>query len=577
MKTGKFSVILFFCAGLLMCACSGTRWVAEEESIIDKNEYKILDSTLFLQRNDNITPADPQVKLYLKSENTVEYAERVRTNRYIQNYKPRAGYVIFGLTSAAIAGYAAYSNTLANQISGTQKLVLTGAGLALAGISFLNMKPSGEPTPTGESRLLSKSGKIIQTDTLSVNADSTLTPEYEILLGSKTLVSRKSGVFRGDLLAISLAGEIAPEDLNATGSPEISLRVFFNDSTYAYRIPAQSVFEQFVVVKADLTQLRNKPDGNPDNVLSTLAKGSQLRFVSREGEWVKVLYGISENWVKTEDVDIIWRPSEFADLLSVIAVPNVPFGQIDVEKNIPASVLPAANRLGLILANGDYSGGFSAKEYTERDSRLMQEYFSRTLGVPSSNLLVYTDMEEHTELTAAFAATKEQIGQRPAELLVYLNGHARIDERTEEIYFLGTASDSLKNEEINLNTLFREMGDWPLLKLSIIADLDFVNPDPGREGLQRLAAQITGSIDESVVVFASETDQKSLTYATAAGGNMRHSIFTYFMASALQRGYTNWSAILNYVERNVSYTSRSLFNKAQDIRYFGDVSVDLGR
>lgn len=213
--------------------------------------------------------------------------------------------------------------------------------------------------------------------------------------------------------------------------------------------------------------------------------------------------------------------------------------------------------------------------YANRDARLMSEYFNRTLGVPANNILSFGDRPTAQAVRNSFNELSNKIKQLPAELIVYLSGYARIDQTTSEIYFIGTSNDSTQTREASLTTLFEEIAQLPLTKVSVIVDIDFVNKHSDQDALGKLASKITSQIENSGVVFASEIGQSSLIYSTVGGENKRHSIFTYYMAEAFKNRYTNWGAIVKHLERNVSFTSRSLFNKAQDIRFFGKLSLDL--
>jgi hypothetical protein len=158
--------------------------------------------------------------------------------------------------------------------------------------------------------------------------------------------------------------------------------------------------------------------------------------------------------------------------------------------------------------------------------------------------------------------------------MVYLNGYAEIDPRTDKVYFLGTTSDSAASR-IDLNSLLDGFANLPVQNLTIIADIDFIRGSSKQNSLDLLAATITNQIPNSTVVFASSTDQRSYIYAEPNGVQKRHSIFTYFLADALKKGNVNWSDIRSYLDRNVSFTSRSIFNAAQDIRFFGSDSLSL--
>lgn len=575
-KTYHTLFILLISLIVFSAACSSTRWIVEEEKTIDKNDYKILDTNLFLSRTDNISPSQPLIKFKLKTANTTEYAERVRSSRYIQNYKPRLGYAIFGVTSASIIAYATLNDKLIDSPSKSEKWTLLGSSLALTGVSFINMKPTGEPTPTGESKLMRKSGKTIVSDTLNVDTIPDIKPQYEIIYKDNVIARRQNREFNEDLtLNINLANEINPGNLVYNQNDEFKLNVFFNDSTYNYTVPVTSIFEPYVVVNSDVTSLRSEPEINPNNVLTELAKGSSMHFVDKIDGWIKVLYGLSETWLAESDVEMIWQTSEFADEISIIAIPNVPFGTIDIEKNIPTLVSTNRNRHSLIVANESYTSEFEEKKYATRDGRLMAEYFNRTLGVPTSNINNHANLNDKNEINAAINDLNTEIGQLPAELILYMNGYARIDSSSSDIYFLATNSDSTNTEEVNLKDIFDTVSDMPLTKASIILDLDFINTNNDTDILENLSKRITRNIDDSIVIFSSNVNQNSLIYSTAKSGNKRHSIFTYYFAEALQNRLTNWGAIVNHLQRNVSYTSRNLFNKAQDIKIYGNQSVDL--
>ncbi len=572
----KLKFISYFLSTLfLFTGCSSTRWVVESQETIDRNDFKLLDSKLFLNRIDRIRPEEPLVRFKLKTANTIEFAERIRTDRYIQTYRPRLGYVLFGLASAGIAGYAAFSNDIVNEQNQTQKIALIGAGTALTGISFLNMKPVGEPTATGESKLLRRTGKRVEVDTLDTSSEFATIPEYEILFNNEVIIPKTKRSFRDNIIEINLAEEIAPESLPENRDININLNIYFQDSTYNYSIPVSSIFESFVVVTSNVSALRNKPEVNRNNVLTDLAKGSQLKLVERQGDWFKALYGISETWVAASDVVTIWRPSEFSHQLSVVAIPNVPFGSIDIERNFPSLVSESKNRWAYMISNGSYTGILSERNYAKRDARLMNEYFNKTLGVPADNILSFEDQHGSQPIRNSFNRLVSGINNSPSELVVYLSGYARVDETSKEIFFLGTVNDTSSQNEVSLNSLFDGIAQLPLTKISVIADLEFINQTKNNDALEDLASLITSNIKESAIVFSADTDQTSLIYSTPNGVQKRHSIFTYFVADAFKNRYSNWGAIVKHLQRNVSFTSRSLYNQPQDIQFFGNLSLDL--
>jgi hypothetical protein len=556
----------------IVLGCSSTTWIVESENEVDRGDYKLLDSKLFLEKVGVITPELPVAQFRLKSANTFEYPQRVKTNRYIQKYRPRLGYALFGIAASGLAGYSAIEFSDPNKKG--QQIALFGASTALLGVSFLNMKPIGEPQPTGETRLLRKTGDFVEKDTLNATISEEQSILYKIIYNEEEIVEGSKVVSNDNTLAINFLEELNPDIFEGSEGVSIDLSVEYNDSLYTYKVPIRSIFDPFVVVSSQVTALRNKAELNASNVLTDLAQGSQLKLVERQGNWVKVLYGISENWVSSSDVDVIWRPSQFSRQLSVIAIPNVPFGSVDVERDVPRLSEDDRRKWAFIVTNQSYSNGLPEKAYAHRDGQLIEKYANTALGIVPTQTIRFQDVSSYQSARNGFNRLVSRINNRQVNLFVYLNGYAEVDPKTDKILFLATGSDSAASK-IDLNSLFDGFANLPVQKLSVIVDLDFLNGSDKTQALDVLAAVVTTQVPNSTVVFSSNTDQRSYIYAEPNGVQKRHSIFTYFIADALKKRNTNWLDIKNYLDRNVSFTSRSIFNSAQDIRFFGSDSLSI--
>mgnify|MGYP003626161300 FL=1 len=565
----KITVIL---SSILMLGCSTTTWIVESEQEVDRGDYKLLDSKLFLEKVGEITPELPVVQFKLKAANTFEYPQRIKTNRYIQKYRPRWGYVALGVAASGLAGYSALEFTDPDKKG--QQIALLGASTALIGISFLNMKPVGEPQPTGETRLLRRTGNFVDVDTLDATINESQNVFYTIRYKNQALIDNFEVQIADNNFTINFLEELNPDIFEGNEDVSIGLDIVYKDSLYNYDIPIRSIFDPFVVVTSPVTALRNEAKINSNNILTDLAQGSQLKLVERVGEWVKVLYGISENWVSESDVDVIWRPSQFSRQLSIIAIPNVPFGSVDVERDIPRLNEEDKRKWGFIISNQGYSGGLPEKAYAHRDGQLIEKYMNTALGIAPTQTIRFQDVSSYQAARNGFNRLVSRINSRQIELVVYLNGYAEIDPKTDKVNFLATGSDSAASR-IDLNSLFDGFANLPVQKLSIIADIDFINSSNNVTALEVLAATVTTQVPNSMVVFASNTNQRSYLYAEPNGRQKRHSIFTYFLADAIKKRNTNWLDIKNYLDRNVSFTSRSIFNATQDIRFFGSDSLSL--
>ena len=88
----------------------------------------------------------------------------------------------------------------------------------------------------------------------------------------------------------------------------VTLEIYFNDDIYINTIPISSFLERFVVITSEITALRDEPELNTRTVLTDLARGSQLKYLSSLDNWYKVNYGISETYISKTDAQLICAP-----------------------------------------------------------------------------------------------------------------------------------------------------------------------------------------------------------------------------------------------------------------------------
>lgn len=569
------SVLCYFIfLSFLLISCSSTSWVVVEEQAKDINDFEIISSQYYLESTNGLTPNQPIVHFDIRAINTYEYAQRVRTERYIQRYRPRVGFVVLGMVGAGLSTYAAYSDQLLKEPTSSQRYALLGAGGLLTGLSFLNMKPVGEPSRTGEDRLLRRTGSIQEADTINVRPYNADLPSIKISYQDQVLREATEWSFNEGRISINLAEEVDAGLFGEDPSDNILVEVSYDSLYSSKEIPVSSIFEQFVIVDAQITPLRNEPSNSRDNILTDLAEGSQLKLVEKEGEWYKVLYGITETWVYANDVRTIWRPSEFASDLSVIAIPNVPFGSVDVERNIPVLGASSLNSSALLISNFQYAGTLSERIYGERDTKLMEEYFIQAFGIRSNRIVKATNINSARLLERAYSRLANSLSEDRQSLNVYISGYAEI--RDSKVYLIGSAENGDKERQyIDLHQFFRGLNNLELSSIIVFADLDIVNEEGSVEPLEDLASIITSDNQNSAVFFGSQPDQRSGIYTSSNGDQNRHSIFTYYLAEAIKEGNMTMGDILNHLERYVPFTSRSIYDRPQNPLFFGNPQLQL--
>lgn len=554
-------------------SCSSTSWVVVEEDATDVSDYELIDTQFFLDPIDNITPQAPIYNVNLMSVNTYEYAQRIRTERYIQRYRPRLGYVMLGMAGAGLSYYAAFSDQLLQEPTDLQRYSLVGAGSLLTGLSFLNMKAVNEPTKTGETRLLRRSGTIMVADTIETLPYKEASATISISFGDSLLISSKEYTFNGNDITINLAEEINSNLFGEDPENEIKITVEYDTLSTAKTTPVSSIFEQFVVVDTEVTPLRNAPEINTDNVLTDLADGSQLKMVEREGDWFKVLYGISETWISASDVYTIWRPADFSSDLTVVTIPNIPFGSIDVERDIPILGNRSQNTAALLLSNDQYTGEYSERTYGDRDSKLMEEYFIQALGIRSNNIVRSFNIDLVEQLDQATDRLSDLLEGERNKILLYINGYALIEDGN--LYFIGSNYNGNNSSLINLNLLFDQLYKTDINEIIGFLDLDIVESDNSDISFREIVDQDAQDSIRSAFIFSTTPSQRSGIFSSQIGEKNRHSIFTYYLAEALKQRKTRLDQIFDHLQRNVPFRSRSIYDRPQDPIIVGQRDLEI--
>lgn len=567
------NALLIVVISLLTVSCSSTSWVVIEEDATDISDYELIKSEFYLDSNDTITPQTPILDVDLMAVNSYEYAQRIKTERYIQQYRPRLGYVMLGVAGAGLSYYAAFSDQLLQQPTDPQRYSLIGAGTLLTGLSFLNMKPVDEPTKTGETRLLRKTGTVVVADTIETLPYTEEPAKVSISYGDSLLVADKNYTFNENNVSINLVDEVNSNLFGEDPEFNLNISIEYDSLTAIKNIPISSIFEQFVVVDTEVSPLRNAPDVSTDNVLTDLAEGSQLKLVEREGEWFKVLYGISETWISVGDVYTIWRPAEFSSDLTVVTIPNIPFGSIDVERDIPVLGDLAQNTAAFILSNDQYSGQYSERTYGDRDSQLIEEYFIQALGIRSNNIIRSFNIDSVEQLNSATERLVNLLDSNRKKIFAYINGYAIVEDGN--LYMLGTDYTGEESGLINLKTFFEEIREAQLTQFIGFVDLDILQTDNSDFNYEAFLSDLSKDISQSAVIFSSTPSQRSGVFSSQNGEKNRHSIFTYYLAEALKQNKTGVNQILDHLKRNVPFRSRSIYDRPQDPVLIGRSDIQL--
>jgi len=580
-----FNIIVI---GLLFTAvaCTSARWTVKDKTATDKSDFKVLEQKQFLAPAGEVTPDNPILNINLLSRTKYQYAQKVLVQRNIQKYKLRPGFLAFGLGGAAMAFYVANSPIFGGNNTSTKSITLNAAGALLAISGFLNMKPVGEPRPTGEEQYLRQTDSIVKVDTVDVkqakNASASITMQYK----GKVIFEEKDRPFKSGHLEIPLANKLSDIPLQGENPGNVSIAVAFEDSNYSYNYPISTILQPYAHIDKQLTELRNSPEESPDNILADLVQGSLVRILdAKNPDWYKVQYGISTNYVLKKDADMVWRPSDFAQENEVVTVPQVPFGNIDVESNIPILRGQVQNAYALIVTNQNYGGDKPERNYAHRDGRLIKQYLSNALGLTEQSIFEMQDVSDPQKLYDVISQIKATANDS-TELFAYISGYGTVkkNDNNFRLRFPGTKeySDGSRNS-IPFDQLLQQIASIPSSKTLVLSDVDFsssiskfnLNMNEQQRIITSQVATFSNNQGNKTLLMGERLDQRTGLYFSNSGEDKKHHIFPYFFAKALQQRKTNISAIYQYLERNVSYTSRRLHDRPQDPLLIGNTSLDL--
>lgn len=581
LKTLHYILVTVFFLSFLG-SCTSARWTVKEKESIDRSDYEVVKENYFLQQSDKVTPENPYLSLALFSEAEYEYTQRVLMQRNIQDYKLRPGATALGVGGAAMAFYLANVADFGSHSSSTKRWTLNGISALMLASGFLNMKPVGEPRPTGEERYKRTTGTTVEVDTVKADAQIDTTASVYMLYNDLIIFEESNQDITNGVLNIPIGNVLNNLRLSGPDVGTATVEVLFADSLYRYHYPIDSVLQPYAVINEQLTALRNSPQANADNVLADLVEGSQLKISSINDDWYQVMYGISETYIKKSDASIIWRSEDYEVGDQVVTVPRVPFGEIDVESNIPILRDENPNARALLLINQNYADTLGERNYALRDGRLMRTYLENALGYSDDNIYQLVDINSSDSLNTLLSSLRSTANDS-TELFVYISGYGTINKEQQKLGFLTVSPDPHSDSTIAVSDILSRIGDIPSIKTVVLSDIEFASErsdnsfseNEMRNIIESNVSPLLSKNSSSSVLMGSQLNNPPRLYMSDGGEDKKHHIFPYFFAKALQERRTILSDIYQFLERNVSYTSRRIFDRPQDPLLLGNTQLNL--
>lgn len=580
-------IVRIFLVGILLivaAGCTTSKWTVVDQKAVDDDEIpEVVKNSKELILDESPTVDNPVLRLGLYNIVQREYAERVKVQRLVQQYKPKWAFTLLAIAGSAVSFMAANSDYLVPAATTTQRISLNATSGILALLAVTNLKETGDPILTDEIRYLRQTGFEVRTDTLSVKNVGDETASVAIFDGDNEILNEPTISLTGGYIEINLGALSSNVTGAVTEGSEFEVYAEYNGTQNIYKIPVTDFLESFFVIDDPIAQVRSGASISRDNVIAEVGEDSALKIVDVVSNlWVEIEYGNSTGFIQQSSGRIEWRSTSGEGPALLVELENIPFGEIDVESSIP--VLKSANssdRAIVLSSNKDNQAG--PRQFSERDEQLFKQYMRTALQMGNTQVNTIDSPNLPSWLSELDYCSEMDQGS----LVIYLTGFARsyTTESGSESLALFHVNESGEESSLPLPELFDKLAGCTAEKMFIFVDLDYVeeledgqiisflNANGGKQ--QRLANRLLRDFPNAFILFGNRIGQSSLVYSGSVEDDKRHHIFPYFWAQAIQRRKTQMSELVRHLESNVDYTARRIHDKPQEVRGFGNFMLDI--
>lgn len=587
---------VIFLLSMLIVGCTSTRWVVDDEYAVDEEEGEVISSRSILQKAAGPEMDQPVLSLELYEVQEVAYPERLLARRYVQQYRPRYGIWALGLgTSAIMLGMANTDMIVDLNLTRNEQILMNSSAAVVGAASLLSMRPVGDLMDTGAERLLSEVGTTVRKDTVRLHNDEHQSINVHIYDDEMIHETETEFPIMAGSVDINLLAELGIESIERDDPGSIHVTFEFEDKEYVYRFDTKDFMGRFAEITEENAPLRSGPNLISGNIITNLSSGNQLAVLEEyNSDWVQVDFGVSSGYVHSNDSRLIWQP-RYAAQDEVALESAGEFGELEIENEIPEAGFNNENTVAIIWVNDNYDNEqIHQIPNLERSTELAQTYMQRRLGVPEEQIHTYRNTG-YDEITSEFDTDSLYIAGQEIEpgdtnLIIYYLGHGLTDNGNNggRGYLLPADFNPKEPEarRVELRQWLNSIAKVQTNTTSVILDTDFMGSSVSEELehldrygnellLQEETRDIVDQHSNAAVLFASEAGQLNGRYISEDGRtNNFHGIFTYYFFRAL-RDDADMAALFRSLERNVTFTSRRIHDRAQDPVIFGESAVRL--
>jgi hypothetical protein len=273
----------------------------------------------------------------------------------------------------------------------------------------------------------------------------------------------------------------------------------------------------------------------------------------------------------------VWRFGSSSSSELVVTTSAGTYGSVDIERDIPVTTIKNNRSIALIIANESYESSDFRRKSSLRSAQLMEEYLILSLGYSPDRIIRINNFTSELDANALLQINHEEQtiwGVRYgtlSDILVYYVGHGGMIENNGNTEPSLIPIDMLPGEGIPLSEIFEKLAELNVASINVVLDADFSYRSSSSLNSfnttyqNRLVSILTQSRSAISVIFPVTGNQVAGPYQSNDLRTDRiHGILTYYFVKAIQNGITDLPSIYQYLQRNMTFTSRRLHNRAQD-------------
>lgn len=230
-----------------------------------------------------------------------------------------------------------------------------------------------------------------------------------------------------------------------------------------------------------------------------------------------------------------------------------------VDRNIPKCGITDKSRFAVVIGNQHYRDGVAEVEFANKDARVFAEYCRSALGIPESNVRLYTDatygdmLGALKDIAAISTAYNGEI-----EVLFYYAGHGIPGESDRTAYLMPVDADgSMPEVCLPLETLYGRLSSLEARSVLVFMDACF-------SGAQRGDGMLMAARGVQIKAKAAQPRGRMVAFSAASGDQTAypdkregHGMFTYHLLAKIKEtgGDVTLGELADHVITNVAQQS----------------------